>query len=864
MQDSESPLSILQETEQAYAQASQGVLSIIDLFNVTQRLTEADHSDIAIQLYRLWLERTDSPISYAVQFNLAVLLSNFNDNEGAEATYRAAIAKKPTFVEGHLNLGTLLERKGDPEAALTVWRAVLGFVNLEFPADCAFYVQALNNLGRLLEIQKQLPEAEAMLALSLKQDPMQTPTITHWVHIRQKLCKWPIYSDAIGIAKKDMLAGTSALAMLSASDDPTLQLTTAKRYVNEKVLKDVSYLSSKQSYGHDRLRIAYLSSDFCSHAVSILTAELYGLHDRSKFEVFGFCWSHEDGSPLRARVISGMDHHIKIGALSDEAAAQLIRSHEIDILIDLHGLTLGTRHDILSYRPAPLQITWLGFPGSTALPEIDYVLCDAFVFPPELEPFFTEKPLRMPHTFQVNDRQRSISASPTRESCGLPEQAFVFCSFNNSYKITPELFKIWMRILKRVPDSILWLVADNETVRNNLYKQAKSQGVASNRLYFADRALPSDYLARFQIADLFLDTFPFGGGTTASDALWAGLPLLTYSGKTFASRMAGSLLKAVDLAELITFNLKDYENKAVKLAQQPKRIAAMKQKLVDNRMSCALFDTPRFVRDLEQVLEQVVYQSPPMNSHALALASSTAQVGRDQLKNFDALSSGIIFVLWLGPYVMSPARSTAVQSIFRDSGRPVCFITDATLDQWEHPEYPFHQAYHLLSEVHRADYLRCYLMHHFGGGYTDIKPVLQPWTPHFVALIESNCIALGYPEISANAVAQLPGELGDQLRTHYTDLIGYCSMIFRRNSELTSQWMNATHSKLDSLLPILQAHPAQHPMDQLGVILPNGDVSKYPLQWTTLGGDIFHPLILQYSHLVIKSVGIMPQLHDYR
>ncbi|MEY3788593.1 MAG: hypothetical protein RLZ75_2800 [Pseudomonadota bacterium] len=622
MQDSESPLSILQETEQAYAQASQGVLSIIDLFNVTQRLTEADHSDIAIQLYRLWLERTDSPISYAVQFNLAVLLSNFNDNEGAEATYRAAIAKKPTFVEGHLNLGTLLERKGDPEAALTVWRAVLGFVNLEFPADCAFYVQALNNLGRLLEIQKQLPEAEAMLALSLKQDSMQTPTITHWVHIRQKLCKWPIYSDAIGIAKKDMLAGTSALAMLSASDDPTLQLTTAKRYVNEKVLKDVSYLSSKQSYGHDRLRIAYLSSDFCSHAVSILTAELYGLHDRSKFEVFGFCWSHEDGSPLRARVISGMDHHIKIGALSDEAAAQLIRSHEIDILIDLHGLTLGTRHDILSYRPAPLQITWLGFPGSTALPEIDYVLCDAFVFPPELEPFFTEKPLRMPHTFQVNDRQRSISASPTRESCDLPEQAFVFCSFNNSYKITPELFKIWMRILKRVPDSILWLVADNETVRNNLYKQAKSQGVASNRLYFADRALPSDYLARFQIADLFLDTFPFGGGTTASDALWAGLPLLTYSGKTFASRMAGSLLKAVDLAELITFNLKDYEEKAVKLAQHPEQIAAMKQKLVDNRLSCALFDTPRFVRDLENTFmliamkkDKIIKQTPINNVH---------------------------------------------------------------------------------------------------------------------------------------------------------------------------------------------------------------------------------------------------------
>ena len=606
MQYSESPLSILQETEQAYAKASQGMLSIIDLFNVTQRLTEAKHPDIAIQLYRLWLERTDSPVAYAVQFNMAVLLSNDNDGQGAETAYREAIAKKPTFVEGHLNLGTLLERKGHPEEAITVWRKVLGFVNVEFPADCAFYVQALNNLGRLLEIQKQLPEAEAMLTLSLKQDSKQAPSITHWVHIRQKLCEWPIYSDALGIPKKDMLDGTSALAILSASDDPALQLATAKRYINEKVLKDVNYLSSKQSYGHERLRIAYLSSDFCSHAISILTAELYGLHDRSKFEVFGFCWSHEDGSPLRARVIAGMDHHIKIGMLSDEAAAQLIRSHEIDILIDLNGLTLGTRHDILSYRPAPVQITWLGFPGSTALPEIDYVLCDSFVFPPELEPFFTEKPLRMPHTFQVNDRLRSISSCPTRESCGLPKQAFVFCSFNNTYKITPDVFNVWMRILKRVPNSILWLVADNETVRNNLYKHAKSQGIASNRLHFADRALPADYLARFQIADLFLDTFPFGGGTTASDALWAGLPLLTYSGKTFASRMAGSLLTAVDLPKLITFNLKDYEDKAVKLAQHPEQIAAMKKKLVDNRMSCALFDTPRFVRDFETLCIKVI------------------------------------------------------------------------------------------------------------------------------------------------------------------------------------------------------------------------------------------------------------------
>jgi predicted O-linked N-acetylglucosamine transferase (SPINDLY family) len=599
------PLSLLQVTEQALAQASQGVLSIADLFSAIQRLTDAKHPDIAIQLYRTWLQYTDTPIAYLAQFNLGVILSNNNDDLGAETAYRTALAQKPTFIEGILNLGTLLERVGRPEEALSVWRTILTFIDSSVPADAALYVQALNNLGRLLEIQKQLPEAEAMLLLSLKQDPKQVPAMTHWIHLRQKLCEWPVYSNSIGIPMEDMIAATSALAMLSASDDPAAQLDAAKRYADEKVLKGVGYLSAKQSYGHERLRIGYFSSDFCSHAVSILTAELYGLHDRTKFEVYGFCWSNEDGSPLRERVISGMDHHIKIGALSDEEAAKLMRSYEIDILVDLHGLTLGTRHNVLSYRPAPVQITWLGFPGSTGIPEIDYVLSDPFLIPPELESFFTEKPLHMPNVFQINDRKRFIGQCPTRESCGLPEEVFVFCCFNNTYKITPEVFGAWMRILKRVSNSILWLVADNEIVRKNLVMHANKYGIKPEQLRFADRALPSDYLARFQVADLFLDTFPFGGGTTASDALWAGLPFLTYTGRTFASRMAGSLLNAVDLPELITYSLKDYEDKAVHLAKHPERIAVMKQQLVDNRMSCVLFDSPRFVRDLESVFLRV-------------------------------------------------------------------------------------------------------------------------------------------------------------------------------------------------------------------------------------------------------------------
>lgn len=601
--------SLLQETEQAFALASRGALPVIDLFNTTKRLADASHLDIAIQLYRTWLERTDSPIAYAVYFNLAVMLGNANDDQGAEAAYRTAIEQAPTFTESYINLGILLERTNRQDEALAVWRAVIASVNSDESAARGFYLQALNNLGRLLELCGELPEAEAMLARSLEEDPKQISVMQHWIDLRQKLCEWPVYRRADGIAAQDLSAATSALAMLSATDDPALQLEAARRYVTGNVLTDVAhYMSSRQSYGHERLRIGYLSSNFGTHAVSMQAAELYGLHDRSKFEVYGFCSIHEDGSPLRARAIAGMDHFIEIDALGDKEAASLIRSHEIDILVNLQGLSLGARHNILSYRPAPVQIVWLGFSGPTALPEIDYVLCDPFVFPPELEPFFTEKPLRMPHSFQINDRQRIVGQRPSRESCGLPEDAFVFCSFNSNFKFTPELFGAWMRILKRVPSSVLWLVADHEAVRENLCKAAKKFGIARKRLHFTTRLTLANDLARYQVADLFLDTFPFAASTTASNALWAGLPLLTCVGRTFASRVAGSLLLAADLPELITNTLQDYEDRAVFLAKNPKSLSSMRQRFTDKRLNCTLFDSPRFVRDFEDVLQQVAFK----------------------------------------------------------------------------------------------------------------------------------------------------------------------------------------------------------------------------------------------------------------
>ncbi len=585
-------------------------MPISDLLGRAGDFVAENKHEQAAALYQAWLKDTQSPVAYAVYFNLGVTLSHLQDLAGAERAYRQALALHPLFFQAHLNLGTLLERQGHFDAALAQWHYLLKEISPESMENREFLLLALNNLGRLLEIQKRFPEAEAMLRQSLTLNPDQPDAMSHWVHLRQKQCIWPIYQPFSGNTLASMEQATSALATLSLSNDPEWQLQVARRFVEKKVILAVTPLSDNQGYGHKKLRIGYFSSDFCSHAVSILTAELFELHDRAKVDIYGFSWSREDGSALRARVVKALDNYVSISTMTDAEAAQCIRSHEIDILVDLQGLTSGARPNILAYRPAPVQVTYLGFPGTTALPCIDYVIADRFVLPETLQPFFTEKPLYMPHSFQINDRQREIGPKPTRASCSLPEDQFVFCAFNNNFKFTPDVFSAWMRILIRVPQSVLWIIADSPEVRANLTAAASAQGVAPDRLIFSERVAPANYLARYQVADLFLDTIPFNAGTTASDALWAGLPVLTYAGHTFASRMAGSLLLAVNLPELITYDLQAYEDKAVFLAGQPTHLAQMKHQLLENRLSCPLFDSPQFVRDLEKSYKNIAMQAP--------------------------------------------------------------------------------------------------------------------------------------------------------------------------------------------------------------------------------------------------------------
>ncbi len=580
-------------------------LEPMQLLDVAERLNAAQRPHDVAALYQHWLRHCQSSVNYIIQFNLGATLTQLGQWLEAEQAYRAAIAQNPQFAQAWFNLGTLQERQQQPQLALATWQAVLDQRLVDTPQSRELYLMTCNAIGRLSEETRQLQAAEAALAASLAAAPAQPKVIQHWVHLRQKQCVWPVYAPPAGLTRGDLLKASSPLALLAASDDPGLQLAAAMRFVRERVKVPAATLAPSQGYGHGKLRIGFLSSDFCLHAVSLLTVELFELIDREQFEVYGFCWSREDGSPLRERVKQAMDHFVRIADLDDLAAAQCIRRHEIDILIDLHGLTAGARPNIPALRPAPVQMTYLGFPGSTGLPGIDYVIADRYLIPDSEQPFYSETPLYLAQIYQCSDRQRPVAALPSRAECGLPDDRFVFCSFNNNYKFNEPVFDCWMRILQRTPNSVLWLLADNPWAQANLCARAAEQGVDPQRLLFAPRVPPSQYLARYSAADLFLDTYPFNAGTTANDALWMGLPVLTRSGRTFASRMAGSLLTSLGLPELICHSLEAYEDRAVELASHGARLKVLRERLKSGRETSVLFDSPRFVRDFEDALKRV-------------------------------------------------------------------------------------------------------------------------------------------------------------------------------------------------------------------------------------------------------------------
>ncbi len=558
-----------------------------------------------IDLYRNWIAQNASGARhlFAAWFNLGAELGRAGDTKGAMLAYRTALAHRPDFALAAINLGLSLERSGDTQAALATWTRALQ------PDEAR--TALINHQARLLESSGRLLDAEARLRTSLLTVPLQPDVIQHYIHIRQKLCAWPVLTDALPELPPDRLAHyCGPLAALALFDDVDKQAGICAGWIARKTDMVARRLSPAAGYRHDRIRVGYLSSDFCRHAMSFLIAELFERHDRSRFEIYGYCNTLDDNSDIRRRVLAAFDHVRPIRELSDPDAAHLIRSDEIDILIDLNGLTQGSRIQLLRWRPAPVQATYLGFIGPVPLPELDYLLCDDYVVPPAIAAKYAPQPLSIGANYQANDSRREIGPPTTRRAAGLPAEGFVFACFSNHYKITQSHFACWMDILRGAPGSWLWLTEDNAGSCANLRREAAAAGIDPARLVFAGRVSPADYMSRLAVADLFLDTFPYNAGTIASDAIRMGLPLLTRSGEAFASRMAASLLHAIGADHGITTDETTYTGTAISLATDQHAYAAYKHHFTGAGWASTIGDIGALTAGLEATLERIV-KCPP-------------------------------------------------------------------------------------------------------------------------------------------------------------------------------------------------------------------------------------------------------------
>jgi protein O-GlcNAc transferase len=527
--------------------------------------------------------------------NRGEALRHLRRNADALAFYDRALAIKPDFVEALNNRGIVLfALKRHDEALASYARA------LALRPD---YSEVLNNRGNALSDLGRHEEAAAEFERLLAVNPDYDNARGNILRARMQCCDWRDYDRNVALLASDVAAGKRAaypLISLFSSASPGDQLTCARTYNEYKHPKVESVLWSGERYRHDRIRIAYLSADFRGHAVAYLIAELFETHDRARFETIAISFGRDSADGMRKRLEAAFDRFIDVRGKSDRDVALLLREREIDIAVDLAGYTKDSRTGILAFRPAPIQVNYLGYPGTMGAAYFDYILADRTIIPESQQDFYSEKVAYLPDTYQPNDSKRRIGAqTPTRREAGLPEAGFVFCSFNNNFKITPALFDIWMRLLRQVAGSVLWLLEDNETAMRNLRREAEARGVAPDRLVFAPRMTVEHHLARHRLADLLLDTLPYNAHTTASDALWAGLPVVTCLGSTFAGRVAGSLLNAVGLPELVTATLADYEALALELAQDKDRLAALRAKLARNRSVFPLFDTARFRRHIE-------------------------------------------------------------------------------------------------------------------------------------------------------------------------------------------------------------------------------------------------------------------------
>jgi protein O-GlcNAc transferase len=541
------------------------------------------------------------PDSAGAWHNRGAALAGLKRVKDALSAYERALALDAQNAQTWSNAGAAMILLDRNEAALGYLERALE-LNAGDP-------EIWSNRGKALATLNRFPEALGDCAKAIALAPDHVPALRIAIHARLRSCDWSRRDQDISQITSGLREGRrmiDPLHCLAMFDSGAENLAAAKLWMEEECPPQSGSLAEMPRYSHDRLRIAYLSTDLRAHAVGFLIAGVFEHHDKSRFEITALSCGPDDRSTTRLRMQAAFDRFIDIRDMTDSDVAKLIREMEIDILVDLNGYTGSMRTAIVAFHAAPRQVNFLGYPGTMAASYVDYIIADPTVIPESQRSFYTERTVYLPDCYQPNDRRRSVAPSVhSREEAGLPTSAFVFCCFNNNYKIGPEIFDIWMRLLNATPGSVLWLLQDNSSAAANLRREAVARGVSADRLIFAPRTNPAAHLARHSLADLFLDTLPYNAHTTASDSVWTGLPLITCPGTTFQSRVAASILAAAGMQELIADSLSDYEALALKLSRDRELMSRIRAKLAVNRETCTLFDIARFTRNLESAYVQI-------------------------------------------------------------------------------------------------------------------------------------------------------------------------------------------------------------------------------------------------------------------
>lgn len=588
-------------------------VSIAQLFELAQKREGMGDAEGAAQLYKGWLfVQPNAPSSHLVWYEFGRVLNKLGELGRSASAFEASFEQKNDFTEAAIALGYAYEAASNPLRAIQIWRLCLSAGGNK--------TVLLNNIGRVCDSIYQYEQAESALKLSWELNPEQPEVVSTLLHLRQRLCQWPVVSPDFYLAEGDIAKNFGPIASLAAFNDPVKNLESAMSFLCskgydkvapfsmglvKKLPKLVKNRSDSQKIIH-KVRIGFLSADYRMHATSIFFSELLEKLDRSAFEIYALdiTISKEVFGGVRDRLLDKVDHHIPLQLINDDEAIMQIRSLGLDIVVDMSGLTAGARPRIVASRVAPIQIAYLGFIASSGMASVDYLITTPDLYREEYASGYSEAPLYLsgPYFAITDDLLKLGNATLNRGECGLPNNAFVYCALVNTYKITQEVFEVWLRILQRVEQSVLWLIDENDTVRLNLRRYASQSGIDPSRLIFAKRLHPSQFRSYLGCADVFLDTSPYGNGATAREAILANLPILTYPGNTMMSRLCGHLMKHIQMDDFVVASWVEYEDFAVRVGQNPDLIINFKGKMALNKAGSALFDVDKYVEQFGEVL----------------------------------------------------------------------------------------------------------------------------------------------------------------------------------------------------------------------------------------------------------------------